>query len=82
MRDLNWNTIELVELEEDANLNFDTKVYLPSDFSAYNIDWSTVNLVELEEDIELNFNTKAYLPKAFNPYKGMDCEKGEVVCLY
>jgi hypothetical protein len=82
MHDLNWNTIELVELEEEANLNFDTKAYLPSDFSAYNIDWSTVNLVELEEDVELNFNTKAYLPKAFNPYKGMDCEKGEVVCLY
>jgi hypothetical protein len=29
MHYLNWNTIELVELEEETNLDFDTKAYLP-----------------------------------------------------
>lgn len=86
MYDLDWNTIELVALEEDVELGFNTQAYLPKNFNAlkgmHDLDWNTIELVELEEDVELGFDTNTYLPKDFNPYKCMDCEKGEVVCLY
>lgn len=78
--------IEVVELEEDIEINFDTTEYLPENFNALagknDIDWSKVELVELEEDIELGFNTEDYLPKNFDPYLGMDCKKDVVVSLY
>lgn len=78
--------IEVVELEEDIEINFDTTEYLPENFNALagknDIDWSKVELVELEEDIELGFNTEDYLPKNFDPYQGMDCKKDVVVSLY
>jgi hypothetical protein len=67
---LDISTIELVEIEEDVELNFDTKQYLPKGFNALkgkdDLDWNTIELVEIEEDVELNFDTKQYLPKGFN----------------
>lgn len=78
--------IEIVELEEDITIDFDTTEYLPENFNALagknDIDWSKVELIELEEDIELGFNTEDYLPKNFDPYQGMDCKKNVVVSLY
>ena len=50
--------VEVVEIEEDIELDFDTKNYLPERFNAnkgmYDIDWSTVELVEIEEEIDLS----------------------------
>ena len=50
--------VEVVEIEEDVELDFDTKNYLPERFNAnkgmYDIDWSTVELVEIEEEIDLS----------------------------
>lgn len=78
--------IEVVALEEDIEIDFDTTQYLPKNFNILlgknDIDWSNVELVELEEDIELGFNTKDYLPENFNPYDGLDGKKDVVVCLY
>ena len=84
--DIDWSKVALVALEEDVDLGFNPKDYLPKDFNALagknDIDWSKVELVELEEDVDLGFDAKDYLPKNFNPYKGMDCKKNVVVCLY
>ena len=78
--------LEVIELEEEVDLGFDTKQYLPEGFNPLagkdDIDWDTIELIELEEEVDLGFDTKKYLPKGFNPYKGMDCEKDVVVCLY
>ena len=75
---LNVEDIEIVELEEEVEINFDTTQYLPKNFNALagknDIDWAKVKLFELEEDVDLGFDTKKYLPKNFNPYKGMDCK--------
>ena len=50
--------IKVVELEEDIEINFDTKKYLPERFNAYkgmyDIDWSKVELVEIEEEVDLS----------------------------
>ena len=50
--------IEVVEIEEDVEIDFDTKKYLPERFNAYkgmyDIDWSTVKLVEIEEEVDLS----------------------------
>lgn len=83
---LNVDDIEVVELEEDVEINFDTTDHLPEDFNALegknDIDWSEIELVELEEEVEIGFNTKNYLPENFNPYQGMDCKQNVVVSLY
>ena len=50
--------IEVIEIEEDVEIDFDTKKYLPERFNAYkgmhDIDWSKVELVEIEEEVDLN----------------------------
>jgi hypothetical protein len=85
-RTLNVEDIEVVELEEEVDINFDTAQYLPENFNVLagknNIDWSKIELIELEEEVELGFNTKDHLPENFNPYQGMDCKKNVVVSLY
>jgi len=72
---LDISDIELIEIDEAVEINFDTQAYLPANFNAlqgmHDLDWNTIALVELEEDVELNFNTQAYLPKDFNALKGM-----------
>lgn len=83
---LNVDDIEVIELEEDVDINFDTTQYLPENFNALagknDIDWSNVELIDLEEEVTLGFNTKDYLPENFNPYHGMDCKQNVVVSLY
>lgn len=75
-------SIELYELEEEVEIGFDTKKYLPENFDPYagkdSIDWNSIELYELEEEVEIGFDTKKYLPKGFNPYKGMSCEGTEL----
>ena len=70
--ELDWN---IIEIEEDVKIGFDTKKYLPKNFNPFkgmdNIDWSSIELIEIEEEVELSFNTKDYLPDNFCPYKGM-----------
>ena len=76
-------SIEVIELEEEIELGFDTADYLPADFNPYkgmgDINWDEIELYELEEEIDLGFDTKDYLPKNFNPYRGMDCDTGIAV---
>lgn len=73
--DIDWDTIELVELEEEVEIGFNTKDYLPADFNPlkgmHDLDWSKIELIELDEEVEISFNTKDYLPANFNPYIGM-----------
>ncbi len=68
------NSIEVIELEEDVELDFNPKDYLPENFNAlkgkYDLDWNTIELVELDEEVEFNFNPEDYLPKGFNALKG------------
>ena len=66
VEEVNVNDINVVELEEEVEINFDTKNYLPERFNANNgihdIDWNTVELVELEEEVELGSNNQNSLP--------------------
>ena len=57
-QNLKVEDIKVVELEEEVEVNFDTKSYLPERFNAYkgmyDIDWTTVELVEIEEEVDLS----------------------------
>ena len=69
------NDIVIYEVEEEADICFDTEKYLPENFNAlkgkYDIDWSKMDLVdEPEDELEFDFDTKAYLPENFNALKG------------
>jgi len=66
--------IDLIEVEEEIELGFDTAQYLPKGFDPYAGMFTAhedLGLIEVEEEIELGFNAKDYLPEGFNPYKGM-----------
>lgn len=69
------NSLEVIEIEEEININFDIKKYLPENFNAlagmYDLNWDTIELVEIEEEVELEFDTKKYLPNNFNALAGM-----------
>ena len=69
------NDIEVIEIEEEVVINFDTKTYLPEDFNAlkgtHNLDWSAIELIDIEEEIDFCFDTSSYLPKNFNALEGM-----------
>jgi len=75
-------SIDVQEVEEEVNLGFDTKHYLPKGFNALvgmnDIDWDALELVEIEEEVDLGFDPKRYLPKGFNPHKGMTCESTKI----
>ena len=79
------NFIEVIELEEEVEISFDTKKYLPEGFNPlkgmHDLDWSTIELIELEEEVDINFDTNNYLPDNFNPYKGMH-SNSVVACLH
>ncbi len=63
------NKIEYIE-EEDLELGFDTKDYLPENFDPYTayFDLSAIEYVKLQEDTGLGFDTARYLPNGFDPY--------------
>ena len=70
VEEVNINDINVVEIEEEVEINFDTKNYLPERFNAHkgthDIDWNTVELVELEEEVELRLNNHNRLPEIKN----------------
>ncbi len=72
---LDISDIDVIEIDETVEINFDTTAHLPANFNAlqgmYDLDWNTIELVELEEDVDLDYNTQTYLPKDFNALKGM-----------
>ena len=67
---LNLPTNDWVDMENDMELGFDTKAYLPENFDPYAnpTDIHSINFIE-EEGIELGFETSAYLPEGFNAYE-------------
>ena len=79
---INPTSINIIEIEEEVDLGFNPKNYLPESFNVLAgmdvIDWDAFELVEIEEEVDLGFDTKHYLPKGFNPYKGMTCESTKV----
>lgn len=54
-------SIDLFELEEEIELDFDTKEYLPANFDPYKgmnrLNWDNIPLYEVEEEIDLDFTT-------------------------
>lgn len=71
MGNLNASEIEVVEIEEEVNLGFDTFEYLPLDFDPYagaNLSDIDFEIFEEEEIVELGFDTAAYLPADFDAY--------------
>ena len=72
---LDINEIEVIELEEEVEIDFDTTTHLPENFNAlkgkHDLDWNTIELIEIEEEVELGFDTSKYLPRNFNALKGM-----------
>ena len=68
--------IIIFEVEEEADICFDTSKYLPENFNPlkgkHDLDWSTIELVEEpQEELTFDFDTSAYLPEGFDPNKGM-----------
>jgi hypothetical protein len=66
--------IEVIEIEEEVTLGFDTSNNLPENFNPlkgkHDLDWDAIELTEMEEEVELGFDTSKYLPKDFNALKG------------
>lgn len=63
--------IVYIEDEEDIDLGFDPKQYLPADFDAFQgmrLDLNDIPYIECEEEVILDFDVKDYLPKDFSPY--------------
>lgn len=59
-QDINVEDINVIEIEEEVEIDFNTKEYLPERFVAtkgmHDIDWTKVELIELEEEVDLNDN--------------------------
>ncbi|GAA4269381.1 hypothetical protein [Hyunsoonleella aestuarii] len=66
---------DLVEVEEEVMIPFNTLSYLPKGFNPLkgkdDLDWSKIELIDVMEEVDLLIDTKAYLPKNFNPLKGL-----------
>lgn len=78
--------IHVYEVEEDVNIDIDTKEYLPVDFNPLkgigDLDWEAIELIVLDEEVTLEFDTKQYLPADFNALKGigdLDWSKIELI---
>ena len=67
--------LELVELEEDVTIPFDTKLFLPEGFNPlkgkHDLDWNTIELVTIDEEVDIVIDSKEYLPRNFNPLNGL-----------
>lgn len=73
--------INVIEVEEEIDLGFDTAQYLPEGFNPFegmepNLD--DIVIIEEEEEIDLGFDTALYLPIGFNAYEGMALEIDEI----
>ncbi|MBN4070243.1 hypothetical protein JYT76_01015 [Olleya sp. AH-315-F22] len=71
---LEIDSIQVIEIDEEVEFDFNPKDYLPINFNALkgkdDLDWSAIELIELDEEVELGFNPKDYLPEGFNALKG------------
>jgi len=65
---LEIDAISYVETEEEIELGFDTKEYLPKNFdpTTFYFDVTAVAYIEEYEGSDLGFNTKDYLPNNFD----------------
>ena len=67
VENVNVSDINVVELEEEVEIDIDTKNYLPERFNAkkgmHDINWDTLELVELEEEVEFGNTNQNRLPR-------------------
>jgi len=67
-------SLDVIEIEEEVALDFDTSKYLPEGFNALegkgDLNWNTIEIYEIEEEVALNFDTANYLPEGFNALEG------------
>lgn len=81
---IDTSSLDLIVIEEEIELGFDTAQYLPEGFNPYAgmrgpiVD---LGLIAVEEEIDLGFDTKAYLPEGFNAYQGMIFAVEEIVVI-
>ena len=72
-QEVDINAINLVEVDEEVSIDYDTSIYLPEGFNALkgkdDLDWSKIELIEIEEEVNFDFDTSKYLPEGFNPSK-------------
>lgn len=76
-----FENVVYIKENEDIILDFDTSLYLPLGFNAYEgmkFDVSEIEYEEIEEEIVLGFDTKEYLPKDFNPYAKPELKVGDI----
>ena len=70
-KEIAWYEVKFLEMEEVADLGFDTTLYLPEDFDPYAAptDLAGINFIEEEEaGLDPDFDTSFYLPEGFNAY--------------
>ena len=82
VRNLSLQDINLIEVEEEIVLGFDTAEYLPLGFDAYagmSLDLDDIIVEDLEEEIVLDFDTAEYLPLGFNAYAGMELDLNDII---
>lgn len=68
---MNLKEITFLEPEEEIDLGFDTKYYLPLGFNAYEgmeLKLEDIVYIEQEEDVDLGFDTADYLPINFDAH--------------
>ncbi|NND16420.1 MAG: hypothetical protein HKN89_08870 [Eudoraea sp.] len=65
------DSITYIEEEYPVDLGFDTAMYLPEGFNAFDLPENIMDISYIEENSEviLDFDVCKYLPRAFNPYK-------------
>lgn len=80
---VNVSDIEVIEVEEDVEINFDTKKHLPKRFNAnkgmHDINWDEVELIEIDEEVEIDFDTEDYLPRGFTAIKVNEIKSKNIV---
>ena len=64
------DSIIYIEEAKPIELGFDTAMYLPADFNAYDhpMNFMDVSYIEDSNEVILGFDVNKYLPRAFNPY--------------
>ncbi|MGB6154139.1 MAG: hypothetical protein WBG48_19300 [Pricia sp.] len=64
------NLDAIVFIEDEADVDVNTKKYLPANFDAYAYptDVAAINYIDENDTVELEIDTQAHLPKGFNAY--------------
>lgn len=65
------DSIAYIEEESPVDLGFDTALYLPENFDAYDLPENIMDIsyIETESEVVLGFDASTYLPSAFDPFK-------------